>query len=113
MFRVMNDYMKEMKLHVSDTFYNAMRSFLEQNEMVASFCITVNYNRYIVDIKLKKYSIETARAVYQELTDTIAYPYSEFSVRYNEGSAVRYRYATCAENKEGYYCDIVFGPELV
>ena len=113
MFRVMNDYMKEIKLHVSEEFYNTMRDFLEQHPEVASYCITVNYNRYIVDIKLKEFHIDVARSVYQELINTIAYPYSEFSVRYNEGRAVRYRYATCAENKEGYYCDIVFGPELV
>ncbi len=112
MFRVMNDYMKEIKLQVSEQFYNGIKECLENNSQVTGYCITVNFNRYIVDIKLKDYSIEEARHVYQSLVDYIACPYSEFSVRYNEGKAVRYRYATCTENKEGYYCDIVFGPEL-
>ena len=94
MFRVMNDYMKEMKLQVSEEFYNIIKECLEKNSSVASYCI------------------EKARRVYQVLVNQIACPYSELSVRYNEGKAVRYRYATCAENKQGYYCDIVFGPEL-
>lgn len=112
MFRVMNDYMKEIELQVSEQFYNRIKECLAHHAGVSSYCITVNFNRYIVDIKLKDYSIEEARCVYQALLDDIACPYSEFSVRYNEGKAVRYRYATCTENKEGYYCDIVFGPEL-
>ncbi len=112
MFRVMNDYMKEITLRVSEQFYKKIQDCLMHDEMVSSFCITVNFNRYIIDIKLKTYSIENARTSYQRLVNQIACPYSELSVRYNEGKAVRYRYATCAENKEGYYCDIVFGPEL-
>lgn len=112
MFRVMNDYMKEIKLQVSEQFYNTIKECLENSPAVASYCITVNFNRYIADIKLKDYSIEEAGSVYQTLAGCIACPHSEFSVRYNEGRAVRYRYATCNENKEGYYCDIVFGPEL-
>lgn len=112
MFRVMNDYMKEMKLQVSEQFYNKIKDCLEKNNAVSSYCITVNFNRYIIDIKLKHYTIDEARTVYQALVSCIACPYSELSVRYNEGKAVRYRYATCAENKQGYYCDIVFGPKL-
>lgn len=112
MFRVMNDYMKEIQLQVTDSFYNTVSDFLEQEEAVASYCITVNFNRYIIDIKLKQFSVQMARETYGRLVNQIACPYSELSVRYNEGKAVRYRYATCAENKKGFYCDIVFGPEL-
>lgn len=112
MFRVMNEYMKGMHLQVSDQFYNVVKFALDKAENVASYCITVNFNRYIIDIKLKEYSVELAREEYSSLVSLIACPYSEMSVRYNEGKSVRYRYATCAENKKGYYCDMVFGPEL-
>lgn len=112
MFRAMNDYMKEIKLQVSEQFYNTIKACLEKDETVASYCITVNFNRYIIDIKLKDFSIDQAGHTYRKLICQIACPYSELSVRYNEGKAVRYRYATCTENKSGYYCDIVFGPEL-
>ncbi len=112
MFRVMNEYMKGMHLQVKDEFYNVIKFALEKSKNVSSYCITVNFNRYIVDIKLKDYSVEAARAEYAALVALIACPYSEMSVRYNEGKSVRYRYATCAEDKKGYYCDVVFGPEL-
>ncbi len=112
MFRIMNDYIRDMHLQVTDHFYNQVRDFLDMEENVASYCITVNFNRYIVDIKLAQFSVENAGEVYRRLVGKITCPYSELSVRYNEGKAVRYRYATCNENKNGYYCDIVFEPEL-
>ena len=112
MFRVMNDYMKEIQLQVSEEFYQTIKTCLDKETEVSSYCITVNFNRYIIDIKLKHFTVENARKEYKTLVSCIACPHSEFSLRYNEGKAVRYRYATCAEDKKGYYCDIVFGPEL-
>lgn len=112
MFRVMNTYMKDMKLHVDDAFYKTITTALEKRNNIGSYCITVNFNRYIIDIKLKKFTVEKAMEEYQHMSTMIACPYSQMSVRYNEGNAVRYRFATCKENKEGYYCDIIYGPEL-
>ncbi len=108
MFRIMNNYMREMKLIVNSDIESNMRKFLEKNKTVENYCITVNFNRYIVDIKLAKYSVDSAEEHFNDFIKTVKYPYSDMSVRYNEGKLVRYRYASCKENKEGFYCDIVY-----
>ncbi len=112
MFRVMNEYMRNIKLKVDESFTKKLDNCLKALENVSTFCITVNFNRYIVDIRLKDYTVESAKQTYEELVEMISCDYSQMSVRYNEGKAVRYRFATCEENKNGYYCDVVISKEL-
>lgn len=108
MFKIMNNYMREVKLVVSPDIENSMKRFLENNNNVERYCITVNFNRYIVDIKLIDYSVYNAEIQFNDFIRIIKYPYSDMSVRYNEDKLVRYRYISCKENKEGFYCDIVY-----
>ncbi len=112
MFRVMNEYMRNINLKVNDKFTKKLDSTLKASENISTFCITVNFNRYIVDIRLKDYTVNSAKEEYERLIENISCDYSQMSVRYNEGKAVRYRFATCEENKDGYYCDVVISQEL-
>lgn len=108
MFRIMNDYMRVMKLTVDDEIKTSITNYISGLDSVGFFDVTLNYNRYNIDIRLKKYSVDNAKMEFEHLIDAIGYAYSSMYVRYNEGSVVRYRFATCKENKEGFYCDIVF-----
>ena len=107
MFRAVNEYMAKLSIVTDEEIYAAMDTFLSKSKKVESFCINVNYNRYIVDIKMNKYTVAAADALYRKLVEATAYPYSHVSVRYNEDSRVRYRFCTCKENKDGVYMDII------
>ena len=107
MFRAVNDYMAKLNIVTDDSVYQKMTEFLDKSSKVESFCINVNFNRYIVDIKMKKYSVDNADKLFRKFVEATAYPYSHVSVRYNEDSRVRYRFCTCKENKDGVYMDII------
>ncbi len=107
MFRAVNEYMAKLNIVTDDGIQSAMSTFLEKSKKVESFCININYNRYIVDIKMKKYTVGAADQLFRKFVEATAYPYSHISVRYNEENRVRYRYSTCQENKTGVYMDII------
>ncbi len=108
MFRAVNEYMAKLNIVTDDTVFEKMNSFLEKNSKVESFAININFNRYIVDVKMKKYSVDNADKLFRKFVEATAYPYSHVSVRYNEENRVRYRFVTCQENKTGVYMDIIF-----
>ena len=54
MFRAINEYLAKINVVTDQSMYEAMSSFLEKTKLVDNFSINVNYNRYIVDIKMKK-----------------------------------------------------------
>lgn len=108
MYRLMNEYMKNMQLEINPEVECLLNYTLASMKKVERYCVTVNYNRYVVDVKLKDCCLEQALEAFDYLIAKIRYPYSSMYVRYNEGSVVRYRFASCKENKKGYYCDIVF-----
>ena len=107
MFRVVNDYISKLHIGTDSEVYDKMSDFLTKDKKVESFNININYNRYIVDIKMNKYTVAAADALYRKFVEATAYPYSHVSVRYNEDSRVRYRFCTCKENKDGVYMDII------
>ncbi len=107
MFRAINDYMAKLNITIDDDILRTMNEFLDKEKRVDNFCINVNYNRYIVDIRLKKYSVDSADEVFRSFVSATAYPYSHITVRYNEEERVRYRYCTCKENKSGVYMDVI------
>ena len=111
MFRAINDYIARLNIQTDQEVYDAMNEFLSKAKTVSGYCINVNYNRYIVDIKLKKYSVTAADSLYRKFEMATAYPYSHISVRYNEDSRVRYRYVTCKENKAGVYMDVIISQD--
>lgn len=107
MYKVINEYMEKVNLQSNDEIINCFEEFLSDNKDVLKYTITMNFNRYIIDIRLKKYSVTKASEFFKKFDCAVAYPYSSLHIRFNEGKCVRYRYITCKENKEGYYCDIV------
>ena len=107
MFRAVNDYLAKLNIVTDPSLYDAMEDFLKKTKTVVDYSININYNRYIVDIKLDKYSISRADKFFRRFEAAVAYPYSNISVRYNEVNRVRYRFATCREDKTGVYMDII------
>lgn len=111
MYRLMNDYMREINLMVDDATYKKINEYLNHCDTLKKYCVTVNVNRYIIDLTLKEFSIDAAKEHFDAFTNFLQYPYSSMSLRYNEGSMVRYRFATCKENKQGFYCDVIYNSQ--
>ena len=109
MYRVMNEYLAKVKVEIDESFSRKMDLFLSDCREVEKYCINVNYNKYVVDVHLKKFSIEAADQLFGDLASRIAYPYSHMSLRYNEGNQIRYRFVTCNEEKHAVYMDLVLG----
>ncbi|MCR5228127.1 MAG: hypothetical protein K6E27_13075 [Eubacterium sp.] len=107
MFRAVNDYMAKLNIVTDDAVADKVRSFLDKSSKVDTSTINVNYNRYIVDIRMNKYSVSAADKLFRKFIEATAYPYSHISVRYNEDNRVRYRFVTCQENKTGVYMDVI------
>lgn len=108
MFRVMNEYLSKVGLVTDDKLYERMNRFLSDLEETEKVCININYNKYIVDIKLKTFSVEEADRCFRAFLSAVAYPYSAMWVRYNEGKMVRYRFITSKEDKTAIYMDIIY-----
>ena len=107
MVSVMNDYVAKLKLLSDDVTKSILKVALDGQLNIESSNVMIKSNRYIVDIKLKEFSVEDAVIVMNLFMEKTRYHYSAYFIRFNEGTLVRYRYATCRENKEGFYCDVV------
>ena len=107
MYRVMNEYLAKVKLTIDQRFSKETDLFLADCPEVIKYCINVNYNKYVVDVHLKDFSVDAADRLFCQLASRIANPYSHMSLRYNEGNCVRYRFVTCNEEKTAYYMDLV------
>lgn len=107
MVSIMNEYVAKIQLQSDDMTKNLLNAALFDYSDIVERNIIVKGNRYIVDIKLTTYSVESAIAVMNHFMERSRYHYSSYFVRFNEGNMVRYRYATCKENKEGFYCDVM------
>lgn len=108
MYKIINEYMSKINMLANEEITNKLSNCLKEHDKIKSFTLSVNYNHYILDIRMKDYSVEHAADVFADVQNVIAYSYSSFHVRFNEGNCVRYRFLTCKENKDGFYCDIVF-----
>lgn len=107
MYTVINEYLSKVNLLANDEIYNKISMYCSGLKGVKKTTVTVNFNRYVVDIRLNKFSVDNAVKIFNLLNEGLSYPYSSMFVRFNEGSCVRYRYMTCNESKYGFYCDIV------
>ena len=107
MYKVINEYLNFVNIRESEEIYNILTSFLDNCEMIKNYTVTVNFKRYIVDIKLKDYNVENSVCCFDMFNKAVSYPYSEMHVRFNEGKCIRYRYITSKENKDAIYCDIM------
>lgn len=107
MISIMNDYVAKILLQSDDMTKNLLNAALLECENIRDKSIILKGNRYIVDIQLKQYNVEDAIDVMNYFMEHSRYHYSSYYVRFNEGNMVRYRYASCKENREGFYCDVV------
>ena len=110
MVSIMNDYVSKIHLQSDDMTKNILGAALFAGLFAVAACgesIIIKSNRYIVDIKLETFTIEDATTVMNHFMERTRYHYSAYFVRFNEGNMVRYRYASCKENREGFYCDVM------
>lgn len=107
MYRVINDYVSKVNILSNGEIYYRIDSFVSKVNYIAKYAITCNFNRYIVDIILDDFSFDKAVKFFNDFNCQVAYGYSSFFVRFNEGNCIRYRFVTSKENKEAFYCDIV------
>ncbi len=108
MYKVINEYTAKVNLQANEEIYNRIINFLNDIKDIKSVGVSESFNRYVLDIKLKKYSVEKASEVFNLINVGLSYPYSSLYVRFNEGKCVRYRFMTSKENKDALYCDIIF-----
>lgn len=110
MYRVINKYMENIRLVSTPEIYAAITDYLSLADDIDRYTVTVNFNRYMVDIRLDEFTVDKAAQIFKKFDAAVSYPYSSMSVRFNEGKCVRYRFITCKEDKSGFYCDIVISP---
>ena len=108
MYKVINEYTVKVNLQANDEIYNKIINFLKDIKDIKSVGVSESFNRYVLDIKLKKYSVDKAAEVFNKINVGLSYSYSSLYVRFNEGKCVRYRFMTSKENKDALYCDIIF-----
>lgn len=107
MVSIMNEYVANINLVSDDITKSILHAALSDDKNVVKNSVLIKANHYLVDIKLEEFSVEQAIEVMDCFMERTRYHYSAFFVRFNEGSRVRYRYASCKEDREGFYCDIV------
>lgn len=107
MVSIMNEYVAKIHLQSDDMTKNLLGAALLEQPNIEEKSIIIKGNRYIVDIKLISYSVDAATMVMNHFMECSRYHYSSYFVRFNEGNMVRYRYASCKENREGFYCDVM------
>ncbi|MBQ7707889.1 MAG: hypothetical protein IJT72_08950 [Lachnospiraceae bacterium] len=107
MYKVINEYLSMVNINENEEIYNRLVNFLDHCELIKKYSVNVNFQRYVVDIKLNNFSIDNAVDCFNRFNLSVSYPYSEMHIRFNEGKCIRYRYITSMESKEAFYCDIV------
>ena len=107
MYKVINEFLNMVNIKENEEIYNRLSYFLANCEMIKKYTVTVNFQRYTVDIKLKEFNVENSVYCFDMFNKSVSYPYSEMHVRFNEVKCIRYRYITSKENKDAIYCDIM------
>ncbi len=107
MYKIMNAYMSQIQLQAGPELVQKLVDLVKTVKEIQTFSVTEHFKQFVIDLKLKDYSVEKAADVFSNLQKKIENPYSSFYLRYNEGNCVRYRFITCKENKHGIYCDFI------
>lgn len=107
MVSIMNEYVGKIHLQSDDITKNILNAAIMDDLNIEKKSILIKGNRYIVDIKLSNFTIEMATQIMNQFMEQSRYHYSSFFLRFNEGNMVRYRYASCKENRDGFYCDVM------
>ena len=107
MVTVMNEYVSKIKLSTDEVTKSILKVPLSELNNIIEKTVLIKSNRYIVDVRLEHFAVDAAVSIMNHFMENTRYHYSSFYIRFNEGNMVRYRYATCRENREGFYCDVV------
>ncbi|MGN0367196.1 MAG: hypothetical protein ACI4EK_00305 [Wujia sp.] len=107
MYKIINEYMSRLNLQSDSKIQDKISEVLGNRNEINRYSVSVHFNQFIIDIRLKNFSVEHAEALFMQLMKELSYSHSALYVRFNEGSCVRYRFLTSRENKEGLYCDFV------
>ena len=107
MVNVMNEYISKINLSTDEVTRGILKVPLSGQKDLLENTILIKSNRYIVDIRMKHFAVDAAVSIMNHFMENTRYHYSAFYIRFNEGNMVRYRYATCRENRDGFYCDVV------
>lgn len=107
MVSVMNDYVSKIELVTDDVMKSIFQNALLDQQNINKTNVMIRSNHYIVDIKMDNYTVENAINIMNCFMERTRFHYSSFFVRFNEGNLVRYRYASCKENRIGFYCDVI------
>ena len=105
---MINEYLTKVRLQADKDIEQNINKLLSSCDLVKSYNISFNFNRYVIDIRLNDYSLTNVEECFKIFNSEISYSYSSLYVRFNEGKCVRYRFVTSKDNKEGFYCDIIF-----
>ena len=89
MFSIMNDYVAKINLQADNIIKSILNAALTNQPNVITSNVQIKANRYIVDIKLEQFSIESAVAVMNYFMECTRYHYSAYFIRFNEGNLVR------------------------
>ncbi|MBQ8950012.1 MAG: hypothetical protein IJ065_02470 [Eubacterium sp.] len=108
MFRVLNEYIGRLTLQLDENLIHRVEEVIMKDKSTNTVNINVSFNKYIVDVRMKEFSVEEADRAFRQLECSVAYPYSHISARFNESTRVKYRFATCKEDKTGIYMDVVY-----
>jgi len=107
MYRIINEYLSKMNMVANDEVRNRIESAVSDLEEISRYSLTEHFGRYMLDLRIEDYCVDSAGVVFQKVSNLIGYSYSSIFVRFNEGSCVRYRFLTSKENKDGIYLDIM------
>lgn len=107
MISVMNDYILKITLKTDDVTKSIFENAFSDIADIKSFNVMCKSNRYIVDVKLDEFDVEKSIQIMNCFMESTRFHYSAYFLRFNEGNLVRYRFASCKENREGFYCDVV------
>ena len=67
MFRVFNEYIKNIHLSAAPEIECAFNHYLADCKGIKSYCVTIHYNRFVVDVRLNKYGLEQAQKQFQKI----------------------------------------------
>lgn len=108
MFRLMNQYLASIHLSPAGKHHDRIDAFLKKQKSIRKYLIQTAGDTEMIHIYLNHFSVQAADRLFRRFASAVCFPYSQMSLRYNEGSHICYRLATCQENKEGFYMNVVF-----
>lgn len=107
MINVINEYISKISLQSDDITKNLLIAAIDSDKEIVKSNVFNKAKGFVVDIKVDDFSVDLSTTIMNKFMCKTKYPYSSMVVRFNEGSLVRFKYASCKENREGFACDVI------